>query len=160
MDIQKDIGHLMDSIAIKPENEELLVTVEKNIEKLRLKDQKVVNAEFEDLIKWQGLYFQQVQTYMFNKQEEEFATRWDEQYKQILITSEQTHQITDRVNQEDERVMQDRTRLEKALETKKKEFVDTINNLDKEVDMLKVNFNDDFLEEEANVQIEVLDQLL
>lgn len=56
--------------------------------------------------------------------------------------------------------MQDRTRLEKALETKKKEFVDTINNLDKEVDMLKVNFNDDFLEEEANVQIEVLDQLL
>lgn len=37
-DIQKDIGSLMDSIAIKPENEELLVQVEKNIEKLRLKD--------------------------------------------------------------------------------------------------------------------------
>lgn len=47
--------------------------------------------------------------------------------------------------------MQDRMRLEKNLEEKKKAFIDTINSLEKEVDMLKVHFNDDFLEEEANV---------
>lgn len=47
----------MDGISIKPDNEELLVLVEKNIERLRLKDQKVVNDEFDDLIRWQSLYF-------------------------------------------------------------------------------------------------------
>ena len=47
----------MDSISINPENEELLVLVEKNIDKLKIKDQKIVNDEFEDIIKWQSLFF-------------------------------------------------------------------------------------------------------
>ena len=47
----------MDSISINPENEELFVSVEKNIDKLKIKDQKIVNDEFEDIIKWQSLFF-------------------------------------------------------------------------------------------------------
>jgi hypothetical protein len=57
IDLQRDIGLLMDSISINPENEELLVQVERNLERLKLKDQKVVNDEFEDIIKWQSLFF-------------------------------------------------------------------------------------------------------
>lgn len=57
IDLQRDIGLLMDSISINPENEELLVQVERNLERLKLKDQKIVNDEFEDIIKWQSLFF-------------------------------------------------------------------------------------------------------
>jgi Skp family chaperone for outer membrane proteins len=54
-------------------------------------------------------------------------------------------------------VLKQRGTLENNLEDTKKKFVDTINSLEKDVDNLKVQYNDDFLEEEANNQIELLD---
>lgn len=92
--------------------------------------------------------------------EEELYQLWQEQYDKILETSEQTHKIPNRIDQEDARVLKKRGDLENNLEETKKKFVDTINSLEKDVDNLKVQYNDDFLEEEANNQIELLDQML
>ena len=146
-DISKQISYLCESVSIIPENTKALIELESLIERIRIKENNSINNDFNEITSW---------LYSLINQRVRFTS---EDLKGLHITSQQKTSFMDRISQEEERVKDERMKIEKQLRERREVFGNAIVVLRKEIDSLE-GFGSIFLSKDANDQIDALNERL
>jgi dynein heavy chain len=143
-EITKEIGGLLEGISYKADTPEKLVEIERNIEKIKVKEHNEIEANFSDLKQWLFMLY----SYQYKP---------DEELKAMTNLADQVHTLISKVEREENRIKKDRDDLETKLRKNREEFSANIDSLYSQIESVKL-FSGTFQQKEANALIDSLDK--